>query len=311
MKTFYITNLNEIKQDENKRIAALGFFDGLHKAHQKIISSAVKKSINKNQLSIVITLDISPKQYFKGEDIVYLTPESKKIELIEKMHVDELYILKFSEEIRSVTKEDFVELVLKKLSVSEIFCGYDYRFGYKGLGDANFISNYTNNNILVNIIDEQKNNNERISTTLLKECIENLKFDKFYYLTGRYYSIKGIVVKGRQLGRTINFPTANLFLEEEYLIPSKNGVYITVTSVEGKKYKSITNIGYNPTVSSQKDKKFIETHILNFDKNIYDQEIEIFFYDFIRSEKKFESFDQLKEQLIIDKKKCEDMNIKY
>lgn len=311
MKTFCIKNLNEIKQDGNKRVAALGFFDGLHVAHQKIITSAVKKAVDKNELSIVITLDISPKQYFKGEDIRYLTPKSKKIELLEEMAVDELYILKFSEKLRSVSKEDFVDLVLKKLSVNEIFCGYDYRFGYKGLGDADFISTYTDNDILVNVVEKQENNNERISTTLLKKSIENLKFDRFYSLTGRYYSIKGIVVKGRQLGRTINFPTANLFLEEEYLIPSQNGVYITVTYVEGKKYKSITNIGYNPTVSSQKDKKFIETHILNFDKDIYDQEIEIFFYDFIRSEKKFESFVQLKEQLIIDKKKCEDMDIKY
>ena len=113
-------------------------------------------------------------------------------------------------------------------------------------------------------------------------------------------------MKGRQLGRTINFPTANLELDGKYLLPDTNGVYITKIKVNNKIYKSVTNIGYNPTVSDEKNKKFIETHILEFDEDIYGEKIEIYFYEFLRKEQKFESFDRLKEQLKLDKRTCEE-----
>ena len=129
---------------------------------------------------------------------------------------------------------------------------------------------------------------------------------KYKEYTGRFYSISGLVVKGRQLGRTINFPTANLELDGKYLLPETNGVYITKIKVNNNIYKSVTNIGYNPTVSDEKNKKFIETHILDFNEDIYGEKIEIYFYEFLRKEQKFESFDHLKDQLKLDKKNCEE-----
>ena len=192
----------------------------------------------------------------------------------------------------NLSAADFIDNILKKLNIEKVFCGFDYRFGNKGLGTPELISE---NGIDVNVQEEQMIEGEKISTTALKKFVRDGEFQKYREYSGRYYSISGLVVKGRQLG-----------LSEKYLLPETNGVYITKIKVHGEIYKSITNIGYNPTVSSGKNKKFIETYILDFDEDIYDEKIEIFFYEFLRKEQKFESFNHLKEQLKLDKKTCEE-----
>ena len=305
MEIFNISKFDEIKSDENKRVAALGFFDGIHKAHQNIIGEAVKEAGEKFK-SIVITLDKSPKEYFGKTSEESLTPISKKNELLEGLGVAEVYYLEFNEHLQNLSAEEFIELILKKLNVEKVFCGFDYRFGNRGLGTPELIKE---KGIDVNIQREQLIDGEKISTTLLKEFVKSGDFIKYKQYAGRYYSIDGLVIKGRQLGRTINFPTANLQLSEKYLLPETNGVFITKIKVRDKIYKSITNIGYNPTVSNEQNKKFIEKHILDFDDDIYGEKIEIYFYEFLRSEQKFESFGHLKEQLKKDKKACENKKI--
>ena len=305
MEIFNISKFDEIKSDENKRVAALGFFDGIHKAHQNIIGEAVKEAGEKFK-SIVITLDKSPKEYFGKTSEESLTPINKKNELLRELGMDEVYYLEFNEQLQNLSAEEFIESVLKKLNVEKVFCGFDYRFGNRGLGTPELIKE---KGIEANIQEEQLIDGKKISTTSLKEFVKSGDFIKYKQYTGRYYSIDGLVVKGRQLGRTINFPTANLQLSEKYLLPETNGVFITKIKVRDKIYKSITNIGYNPTVSNEQNKKFIETHILDFDDDIYGEKIEIYFYEFLRNEQKFESFDHLKEQLKKDKKACEDKKI--
>ena len=305
MKIFNISKINEIEKDSKRRIAALGFFDGLHTAHQEIIKGAIDKSQNE-ALSIVITFDKSPKEYFGKTTEEAITPINKKSELLKELGVDEVYYLEFNEDLQTLSAEDFINNILKKLNVEKVFCGYDYRFGNKGIGTPQLIKD---NGIEVDILEKKELNDDKISTTALKKAIQEGNFTEYYNLSNRHYSISGIVVKGRQLGRTIKFPTANLKLDEKYLLPDTNGVYITKTKVKGKVYKSITNIGYNPTVSDGKDKKFIETHILDFDEDIYDEKIEVFVYEFLRKEQKFESFNHLKEQLQKDKKNCEEKDI--
>ena len=302
MEIFNISKFDEIKSDENKRVAALGFFDGIHKAHQNIIGEAIEEAGEKFK-SIVITLDKSPKEYFGKTSEESLTPINKKNELLKELGVDEVYYLEFNEHLQNLSAEEFIELILKKLNVEKVFCGFDYRFGNRGLGTPDLIKD---SSIEVMIQEKQKIDEEKISTTVLKEFVRNGEFLKYKEYTGRFYSISGLVVKGRQLGRTINFPTANLELDDKYLLPEMNGVYITKIKVNNKIYKSVTNIGYNPTVSDEKNKKFIETHILDFDEDIYGEKIEIYFYEFLRKEQKFESFDHLKEQLKLDKKTCEE-----
>ena len=302
MEIFNISDISEIKEENKKRVAALGFFDGIHKAHQKIIGDAVKEA-GEEFISVVITLDKSPKEYFGKTSEESLTPINKKNELLRELGVEEVYYLEFNEHLQNLSAEEFIELILKKLNVEKVFCGFDYRFGNRGLGTPDLIKD---SGIEVMIQEKQKIDEEKISTTVLKEFVRNGEFLKYKEYTGRFYSISGLVVKGRQLGRTINFPTANLELDDKYLLPEMNGVYITKIKVNNKIYKSVTNIGYNPTVSDEKNKKFIETHILDFDEDIYGEKIEIYFYEFLRKEQKFESFDHLKEQLKLDKKTCEE-----
>ena len=305
MEIFNISDISEIKKDNIKRVAALGFFDGIHNAHQKIIGDAVS-AVTEDFKSIVITLDKSPKEYFGKTSEELLTPINKKNELLESLGVDEVYYLEFNEKLQNLSAEDFIEFILKELNVDKVFCGFDYRFGNKGLGTPKLIEE---NGIEISVQKEQAINGEKISTTALKKFVRDGDFEKYKEYSGRYYSISGLVVKGRQLGRTINFPTANLQLSEKYLLPEINGVYVTKIKVKDNIYKSITNIGYNPTVSNEQNKKFIETHILDFDEDIYDEEIEIYFYEFLRKEQKFESFNHLKEQLKLDKKVCEEKDI--
>ena len=302
MEIFNISDISEIKEENKKRVAALGFFDGIHKAHQKIIGSAVEAT-EKGFKSVVITLDKSPKEYFGKTSEESLTPTNKKNELLTNLGVDEVYYLEFNEKLQNLSAEEFINNILKKLNIDKVFCGFDYRFGYKGLGTPDLIKD---SGIEVIVQEKQKIDEEKISTTVLKEFVRKGEFSKYKEYTGRFYSISGLVVKGRQLGRTINFPTANLELDGKYLLPEMNGVYVTKIKVNNKIYKSITNIGYNPTVSAEKNKKFIETYILDFDEDIYGEKIEIYFYEFLRKEKKFESFDHLKEQLKLDKKTCEE-----
>lgn len=302
MEIFYISDISEIKEENKKRVAALGFFDGIHKAHQKIIGSAVDAT-GKGFKSAVITLDKSPKEYFRKTSEESLTPINKKNELLMNLGVDEVYYLEFNEKLQNLSAKEFINNILKKLNVEMVFCGFDYRFGFKGLGTPDLIKE---SGIEVMVQEKQKIDEEKISTTVLKEFVRKGEFSKYKEYTGRFYSISGLVVKGRQLGRTINFPTANLELDGKYLLPETNGVYVTKIKVNNKIYKSVTNIGYNPTVSDEKNRKFIETHILDFDEDIYGEKIEIYFYEFLRKEQKFESFDHLKEQLKLDKKTCEE-----
>lgn len=302
MEIFNISDISEIKEENKKRVAALGYFDGIHKAHQKIIGYAVEAA-EKGYKSAVITLDKSPKEYFGKTSEESLTPINKKNELLMNLGVDEVYYLEFNEKLQNLSAKEFINNILKKLNVEMVFCGFDYRFGFKGLGTPDLIKE---SGIEVMIQEKQKIDGEKISTTVLKEFVRKGEFLKYKEYTGRFYSISGLVVKGRQLGRTINFPTANLELDGKYLLPETNGVYVTKIKVNNKIYKSVTNIGYNPTVSDEKNRKFIETHILDFDEDIYGEKIEIYFYEFLRKEQKFESFDHLKEQLKLDKKTCEE-----
>ena len=302
MEIFNISDISDIKEENKNRVAALGFFDGIHKAHQSIIGRAVEAA-EKGYISAVITLDKSPKEYFGKTSEESLTPTNKKNELLKNLGVDEVYYLEFNEKLQNLSAEEFINNILKKLNVDKVFCGFDYRFGFKGLGTPDLIRD---SGIEVIVLEKEKIDEEKISTTVLKEFVRKGEFSKYNEYTGRFYSISGLVVKGRQLGRTINFPTANLELDGKYLLPETNGVYITKIKVNNNIYKSVTNIGYNPTVSDEKNKKFIETHILDFDEDIYGEKIEIYFYEFLRKEQKFESFDHLKEQLKLDKKTCEE-----
>lgn len=299
MKIFNISDIKEIPQDNKERVTALGFFDGIHKGHQEIIKNTVNYALKNKVIPIVITFDISPKEYFSKDKLGTLTSKTIKIDILRSMSIEEVYFLEFNDILSTTTREEFIDNVLLKLGVTAVFCGQDYAFGHKGLGTPNFINEYSEQKISVHIERTKLINSEKISSSKLKELILNGDISSFKENTGRDYKLAGRVVKGKQLGRTISFPTANLDLEDGSILLPK-GVYITSVNVKNQIYRGMTNIGNNPTVTSENN-ILVETHILNFNEEIYGEYIELSFFKRIRNEKKFNNLNELKEQLKKDK----------
>ena len=205
-----------------------------------------------------------------------------------------------TEEFLSMTPEEFVTKVLKeKIGATEIVCGPDFRFGAGAKGDIWFLKeNQVKYNYAVTVIDKEQYHDKDISSTDIREKIVEGKIEEVNEMLDHPYTITGKVEKGKSLGRTIELPTANVIPDSNKLLPP-NGVYRTVVVSKHMSYPAITNIGVNPTVEDTKEIR-VESHILNFKDDLYGEIIEVRFYEFIRPEKKFQSVDELKEQIMKD-----------
>ena len=218
----------------------------------------------------------------------YLTNTDQKIKYLEEMGIDYLVIFPFRV-IKLVFFNEFIN-ILKKLKVKYITCGADFRFGFKREGDVLDLKK----KFKVTVVDDFLVNNARISTSMIKEFIADGYINEANNLLKNPYTIVGQVVHGNKIGRQLGFPTANVDYKE-YILP-KNGVYLTITKYKDTKYLSMTNIGYNPTINEQ-EKRRLEVHILDFEEEIYGEEIEVSFIKYLREEKRFNSKDELKNSL--------------
>lgn len=279
----------------------LGNFDGLHIGHMALINTLIRESQLNNLNSIVYTFTKHPENILRKKLITpLLLTEQKKIDLLGEISLDYLYFDEFNEDFSRLSPEDFVKKILiDKLNIKLAVAGYDYRFGYMGQGDIPFLRELGQKyGFRVVVIPAIKCDDEVISSTRIRNSIINGELETAYKLLGRNYSITAEVVSGRRIGNTIGFPTANIH-PERFLVLPENGVYITKTLLDGKLYNSMTNVGYNPTFEDVKEKT-VETHIIDFNQDIYGKKIEVFFLKKIRNEKKFESVELLKEQISKD-----------
>ena len=290
------SNLNELNI-EGERALALGFFDGLHKAHREVISAAS----GENLLCTVVTFKEDPSLYLSGKTEYLITDSDKEKELC-KIGVKSLVKLDFNE-VKSLSPEDFFsEVLLKKLKAKLISCGDNYRFGNKAAGDVKLLSKLCEKNgVKLTVIKPSKYENELISATRIRGLIKEGEMEIANIMLGRNFSFKGIVIKGNRIGNKFGFPTANVALPTGFIEP-KFGVYATIVTISGKKYIGVTNVGVKPTVGS--DKILAETWIQGFGEDIYGQNIRIEFVKFIRSEKKFDSLEELKNQVFLDAEKA-------
>lgn len=269
--------------------AAIGNFDGLHLGHKALIDEAMKSSE-----SAVITFSPHPSKLLKNiNDYKLLTPHKKKIELLRCYGVKYLIIINFTKEFKSLSVEGFIDF-LDKLNVEKIVCGFDFNFGYKGLGNVLDLEK----RLKVVCIPKVDLNGTKISSTYVRELLNAGNIIQTNILLGRHYSVNGEVIYGNQVGRTIGFRTANLDYRD-YFLP-KNGVYAGFVKYEDKYYGAMINIGNNPTLNYVEEKR-LEAHILDFDKNIYGKYLEVFFSKRLRSESKFDSKEELLEYLNKDK----------
>ena len=284
MEIIRLNKFEDLKENE-KLSLVLGFFDGVHIGHVQLINFARASSPNKLG---VLTFD---KAINKGAKV--LTSLEDKLAIFASLNVDVTYVVHVDENFSKILYQDFVELILKKINPVKIFCGPDFRYGYKAQGDVNYLKERIKEVYVLNYVKDHNGN--KISSSSIKKLIEEGHIYDANRWLGRVYKIRGKVVSGKGIGRSFGFPTANLETDVNYVIP-KEGVYITSVTLGKTKHKALTNIGTNPTISSN-NKQTIETYIIDFKDELYGQDLEISFFSRLRDEIKFDSEDKLIEQL--------------
>ena len=290
---------------DTKSILTIGTFDGVHVGHQKIIKALVKKARNKKLLANVLTFFPHPRMVLQKETQIKLIDTlAEKESFLRKLGVDTLIIHPFSKEFSRLSALEFTrDILVNQLKISELFIGYDHRFGKNREATVADLTSFGKTyDFKVNIIPAQDVSAITVSSTKIRTAILDGDFIKVVDFLGRFFQLSGTVTKGQSLGRTINFPTANLLIDSQHKIIPPKGVYLVSIFHHQNQYYGMMNIGTRPTLNG--DKQTIEVHIFEFNKNIYGSSLTIHFIEKIRDEQKFESFDALKKQLIKDKEIC-------
>ena len=275
---------------------ALGAFDGIHIGHRKLIEKAVSYAHSKGGKVCVFTFDTLP------SGAKYINSTETRDRILKGMGVDYLYVQHFDNNFKTLSAQDFMEKYLADAGFISV--GFNFRFGYGRSGDTAVLGEFCKKNrINLNVEPPVMYKNEPVSSTRIRKCVENSEFDSACDMLGRYYGICGTVVHGNEIGRTIGFPTANMSVCADALLPA-DGVYITAADVGGKIYKSFTNYGPKPTFGDSK--KVLETNIFDFDGDLYGRNITVYFLERIRDITAFSSAEELKNRLLCDKQKSLD-----
>jgi riboflavin kinase/FMN adenylyltransferase len=285
-----------------KTIITIGTFDGVHIGHKKILQKVVAEAKKNNLTSAVLTFFPHPRFILnQNSDLKLLNTIEEKKALLNSTGLDALIIHPFDQEFANLSPEQFVKKILvDQLKISKIIIGYDHRFGKNRAADINDLIQFgTKYNFEVEQISAQELNEIAISSTKIRTALNEGNINLANNYLGYLYSFSGKVIKGKQIGRTIGFPTANIEILEPLKLLPKNGVYIVKCLINNQVVNGIMNIGNRPTVNGTSQS--IEVHLLNFDKDIYGLEITVKMIDFIRNEQKFENLDQLKSQIQKDK----------
>ena len=284
-----------------KTTFTLGTFDGVHIGHRKILEKLIKNTENDQTESLVLTFFPHPRMFLKGQsDIKLLNTIGEKIDLLENLGVQNLVIHPFDEAFSKLTAEEFVKTVLvDRFHIHKIIIGHDHRFGRNRTANIDDLVSFGKQyNFEVEQISVQEIKDVSISSTKIRKALIDGNMALANDYLGYEYFLTGTVIKGKQLGNTIGFPTANLNIEENDKLIPKNGVYVVKSSINQKTIFGMMNIGFNPTVAGEK--LSVEVHYFDFDANLYNQEIRVSMLEYLRPEKKFDSVTLLKEQLTKD-----------
>lgn len=291
--------------EDKRSVVTIGTFDGIHLGHQKILSRLINSSKNKNLNSVVLTFFPHPRIILnKYNEVKMIDTLDEKIIHLNEIGIDSLIIHPFDKNFSLLSANQFIkDFLVEKLKIKHIIIGYDHRFGKGREASVTDLKNYANDyDFTVEEIKAQEIEKITISSTKIRNSINqgDIKTTKKYL--GRYFMITGKVVKGDGLGKKINYPTANIFIEETYKIIPKDGVYLVETKIKDKLFNGMMNIGHRPTIGT--NVKSIEVHLFNFNKDIYNQVISIKMISKIRDEIKFSSIQALKDQLVKDENYC-------
>ena len=291
MKIFF--EIDEIDADLGPTSVALGTFDGLHVGHIEVLNAMKNTAENKGLMSFVYTFSNHPREVLTPDNIPSKIMDiDEKVQIFTRIDVDYLALIKFDESQILYEPEDFIkEVLIDKLNMKHLTVGYDYRFGKKAGGDVEMLVSLAEKyGYTFEIVEPIMKDNMRISSTLIRELLQDGRIDEANHYLGRSHFVKGLVVKGKGIGHTLGFPTANLRIKEN-ISTIKPGVYITETVWHGKTYPSVTNVGFNPTF--ELTGIHLETYIIGIDQKMYDEVIEVHFIKRLRDELKFDSLEAL------------------
>lgn len=286
---------------------ALGNFDGVHQGHRVVLQSI----LNSSDASIypsVVSFTPHPKEFFTGNSLKLLTPVTEKAQYLDTLGIKQLVLLPFDRELANLSPQHFVEEILvKQLQVTLISVGEDFCFGHQRKGNAidlQYIAAKFKIPVKINSLRKCTKNSDinspsqvRVSSSLIRQALAQGDISQANEMLGRPYCLMGKVVKGQQLGRTIGFPTANLQLPPDKLLP-RHGVYAVKVKFDNSVIKGVMNIGSRPTVSGKQ--VTVEVHLLNWSGNLYDRNITVYLERFLRPQQKFDSLNALKQQIAID-----------
>jgi len=300
------TNLSKFKST-NKTFVTIGTFDGVHIGHQKVIKKLIKSAKNNKATAVLLTFFPHPRMVLQKDlDIKLINTIEERTKLLENLGLEILVIHEFSMEFAKLSALDFVRSILvNSLNISRLVIGYDHHFGKNREGNFEQLKEYGYTyNFKVKKISQKEISDITVSSTKIRTAIEKGEIVKANSYLGYNFMLTGIVVKGKNLGEKIGFPTANLHIAEAYKLIPKTGAYIVKSTIQNNIVFGMMNIGFRPTVSGKN--QTIEIHFFNFDMQIYDEKIQIEVLKFLREEQKFDSIEALKNQLAKDKKRSID-----
>nr|WP_314836303.1 bifunctional riboflavin kinase/FAD synthetase [uncultured Flavobacterium sp.] len=295
MKIFH--SINDFSSPK-KTILTLGTFDGVHIGHKKILEKITQNTENEKYESLVLTFFPHPRMILQEESAIkLLNTITEKIDLLEKTGIENLVIHPFDESFSRLTAEEFVRKILvEQFHIQKIIIGHDHRFGRNRTANIDDLIDFGKKyGFEVEQISAQEINEISVSSTKIRNALEEGDIVLANKYLGYEYFLTGTIIKGKQLGRTIGFPTANLKIEENYKLIPRNGVYIVSSIINNKTVFGMMNIGLNPTVNGEN--QTIEIHFFDFEADLYHQKITVSLLHRIRSEQKFDSVVLLKEQL--------------
>ncbi|MEC2059322.1 bifunctional riboflavin kinase/FAD synthetase [Bacillus stercoris] len=307
MKTIHITHPHHLmKEEQAKSVMALGYFDGVHLGHQKVIGTAKQIAEEKGLTLAVMTFHPHPSHVLgrdkEPKDLI--TPLEDKINQIEQLGTEILYVVKFNEVFASLSPKQFIDQYIIGLNVQHAVAGFDFTYGKYGKGTMETMPADLEGKAECTMVEKLTEQDKKISSSYIRTALQNGDVELANVLLGQPYFIKGIVIHGDKRGRTIGFPTANVGLNNSYIVPP-TGVYAVKAEVNGEVYNGVCNIGYKPTFYEKRpEQPSIEVNLFDFDQEVYGAAIKIEWYKRIRSERKFNGIKELTEQIEKDKQEA-------
>ncbi|WP_164668953.1 riboflavin biosynthesis protein RibF [Virgibacillus doumboii] len=305
MRTIELTYPHSLLLDDlPETVAAIGFFDGIHKGHQKVIKTAVSKAKEDNMESAVITFHPHPSVVLKKDTqhVKYITPLRQKQEILQKLDVDRLYIITFNKELSSLEPQQFIDHFIIGLKIKHLVAGFDFSYGHKGKGNMEVIKDHARGSFEYTTIGKVEMDDVKISSTKIREFLQNGKVEQANQFLGRALTVHGIVVEGDKRGRKIGYPTANIEVNPDALLP-KPGIYAVKVLYKNEVYEGMASLGYNPTFTPERNNLSAEVNIFDYNNDLYGEELQVEWHRYIRDEVKFNSAEELIDQIADDEKR--------